>query len=473
MKLQFWEHQVRNIIYCASRNYAAIFDDPALGKTVTGIGLFLLLRDRGVVKNMLVVGTKSIVTEQWPKEIAKWDDFKGLRVTVLDGEAKHRKAVLPAEITLINADGLRWLAEHPVQYDMIIVDESTFFSNAMAIRTRVLQGLMQQTTRRYIMSGTAVSEGVEALYSQIKLLDDGLALGRTQSAFYYKYMLKSGPHTFVARKGAMDEVMRLIASFTTRTSAEDANIPLPPLVDDSTTEIHLDLPPEAERLYGEMYEHRVVQTPKGQTITAVNPGVRDVYLRQIANGALYTPDGGTWHVHSAKTDATIKKMREVWAAGKKCLLITSLDSDIERLELALGRKLARVTGGVSTAKRVAAIRKWNAGELTELVLHPKSAAHGLNLQGVPADVLFVSGYYSEEGDSQAIKRVHRPGQTQGVNVWRFLMRRTVDIKINKIVDAKSQAQKDAFTMLKQHQQETQGSLDAIDEAVQEIKAEAE
>ena len=104
--MQFWEHQVRNIVYCAGRSYAAIFDDPALGKTATALGLYLLLRDRGVVKNMLVVGTKSIVTEQWPKEIAKWDDFKGLRVTVLDGEGKRRKAMLPAEITLINADGL-------------------------------------------------------------------------------------------------------------------------------------------------------------------------------------------------------------------------------------------------------------------------------------------------------------------------------------------------------------------------------
>lgn len=451
MKLQFWPHQVKNLAFCLSHPYAAIFDDPALGKTATALGLFLLLRDRGVIRNMLVVGTKSIVTEQWPKEIAKWDDFKGLRVTVLSGEAKHRKAVLPAEITLINSDGLRWLAEHPVQYDMIVVDESTFFANAMAIRTRVLQGLMQSAKRRYIMSGTAIAEGVEGLYSQIKLLDNGITLGTTKSAFYARYMLQVGQHQWTARRGAAEEIMQLIAPFTTRTSSEDANIPLPPLVDDASTEIHLTLPPEAAALYEQMRNDSVIALPRGQTLAAANPGVRDVYLRQIANGALYTPDGGTWHLHSAKTDATVQKMREVWDAGKKCLLITSLDSDFERLEGALGRKIVRIAGGVSTAKRIAAIRDWNAGELSELILHPKSAAHGLNLQGVPADVLFVSGYYSEEGDSQAIKRVHRSGQREQVNVWRFLADRTVDIKINNVVGSKADTQREAFALLKEIQ----------------------
>ena len=294
----------------------------------------------------------------------------------------------------------------------------------------------------------------QTLSGQIKLLDGGLSLGTTKSAFYAKYMVQVRQYQWVARKGAAAEIMQMIAPFTTRTTAEEAQIPLPPLVDDASTEIHLDLPPDARVLYGQMHDERILQTPKGDTMAAANPGVRDVYLRQIANGALYTPDGGTWHIHSAKTDATIRKMQEVWAAGKKALLITSLDSDIDRIENALGRKILKIAGGVSTAKRIAAIRKWNAGELQELALHPKSAAHGLNLQGVPADVLFVSGYYSEEGDSQAIKRVHRPGQSQGVNVWRFLMRHTVDIKINNVVESKSEAQKDAFALLKQHQEQS-------------------
>lgn len=451
MKLQFWPHQVKNIVYCAGKDYAAIFDDPALGKTATVLGLFRLLRDRGVVRNMLVVGTKAIVTEQWPKEIAKWDDFKGLRVAVLSGEAKHRKALLPAEITLINFDGLRWLAEHPVQYDMIAVDESTFFANAMAIRTRVLQGLMQRAKRRYIMSGTAIAEGVEGLYSQIKLLDGGYALGTTKSAFYARYMFQSGLHTWAPRKGAAEEIMGLIASFTVRTTAEEANIPLPPLVDDATTEVHLELPAIARAIYDQMRKYSVIPLPHGGELTAANPGVRDVYLRQIANGALYLPSGGTWHIHDTKTAATVQKMQAVWATGKRCLLITSLDSDFERLEIALGRKIVRIAGGISTAKRIAAIRDWNAGELSELILHPKSAAHGLNLQGVPADVLFVSGYYSEEGDSQAIKRVHRSGQHEQVNVWRFLMNRTVDIKINNVVGSKSDEQRRAFGLLREIQ----------------------
>lgn len=103
--------------------------------------------------------------------------------------------------------------------------------------------------------------------------------------------------------------------------------------------------------------------------------------------------------------------------------------------------------------RKANIRKWNEGLLSEMVLHPKSAAHGLNMQEVPADVI-INSYYSEEGDSQVIKRVHRSGQKESVNVWRPICNGTVDEKIVRRLTHKAEAQDRAFVLLKQIQSES-------------------
>jgi SNF2 family DNA or RNA helicase len=75
-----------------------------------------------------------------------------------------------------------------------------------------------------------------------------------------------------------------------------------------------------------------------------------------------------------------------------------------------------------------AVVRWNAGKTRLLLLHPKSAGHGLNLQGNPNGnkIVFLSLPWSLELYEQTVGRLHRGGQTQDVWCYVLICNKTID-----------------------------------------------
>jgi len=76
-----------------------------------------------------------------------------------------------------------------------------------------------------------------------------------------------------------------------------------------------------------------------------------------------------------------------------------------------------------------AIQRWNAGQIELLLVHPKSAGHGLNLQFGGCHMVFLSLPWSLELYEQVIGRLHRSGQAHSVWVYVMMTNKTVDEKI--------------------------------------------
>lgn len=75
------------------------------------------------------------------------------------------------------------------------------------------------------------------------------------------------------------------------------------------------------------------------------------------------------------------------------------------------------------------IDAWNRGEIELLLIHPKSAGHGLNLQHGGCRMVFLSLPWSLEEYEQVIGRLHRSGQRHDVWVYVLLTDKTIDEKI--------------------------------------------
>jgi hypothetical protein len=75
------------------------------------------------------------------------------------------------------------------------------------------------------------------------------------------------------------------------------------------------------------------------------------------------------------------------------------------------------------------IERWNAGKIPLLAVHPKSAGHGLNLQGSCNHMVFLSLPWSLELYEQVVGRIHRGGQTKDVWVYVLLTNKTIDERI--------------------------------------------
>jgi len=76
-----------------------------------------------------------------------------------------------------------------------------------------------------------------------------------------------------------------------------------------------------------------------------------------------------------------------------------------------------------------AIERWNEGKIELLLIHPKSAGHGLNLQYGGSKIVFVSLPWSLELYEQTVGRLHRSGQKHEVWCYILLTNKTIDEKV--------------------------------------------
>ena len=105
---------------------------------------------------------------------------------------------------------------------------------------------------------------------------------------------------------------------------------------------------------------------------------------------------------------------------------------------------------MSTKAAAATEAAWNNRRLTELIVHPQSAGHGLNLQGAGcAHVVWFTLTWDQELYEQLIFRIRRPGSTaQRIFVHRIMAKGTVDYTVAGTLKAKDSGQRALFDALK-------------------------
>lgn len=190
---------------------------------------------------------------------------------------------------------------------------------------------------------------------------------------------------------------------------------------------------EQER-YEELKKDLVLQLPDGD-ITAANAASLSGKLSQMANGAIYTDAGETVAVHERKLDA-LEDIIEA-ANGKPVLVAYWFRHDLERI---MGR-LQKLKIPYARLDTDASIRKWNAGEIPVVLIHPASAGHGLNLQGGGNTLVWFGLTWSLELYQQTVARLWRQGQSsETVVVQHIITEGTIDGRIMKALSEKDNMQ---------------------------------
>tara|TARA_R110002167_G_scaffold300876_2_gene505158 strand:- start:139 stop:666 length:528 start_codon:yes stop_codon:yes gene_type:complete len=170
-------------------------------------------------------------------------------------------------------------------------------------------------------------------------------------------------------------------------------------------------------------------------------------LRQMASGAVYTNDDGEWvEVHDKKIDA-VKELSDS-LEGNPLLIFYEYRHDLARLQKAFpdSRFLG---GGVKAGEAEEIVHLWNASEIPQLLLHPASAGHGLNLQaGKCTDLCWFTITWDQELHEQAIGRVWRQGQDNAVTSHYIIADDTIDRHVIDVLDGKDNLQTALLNALK-------------------------
>jgi SNF2 family DNA or RNA helicase len=260
-----------------------------------------------------------------------------------------------------------------------------------------------------------------------------------------------GGYNWVPRAGAEEAIYSRLKPLVLRMSAADY-LDLPPYIPNT---IKIDLPEKAQKVYDQM-ESMLVATVEDDVVTAANIGAATGKCRQIANGGVYTssPDATkkTWaDVHEAKLDAVEEIVEEL--QGKPALIAYEFDHDLDRLRRRFGEDTPYIGGGVTQSRFREIEKEWNEGKIPILLAQPQSVAHGLNLQGTGAAVIWHSLTWDLENYEQLIRRIWRQGQKERVVVHHIVARGTIDEVVMRSAAAggkKDRTQQALLEALKSH-----------------------
>jgi len=421
MELRPYQNEAADFLY--ERDRAMILAPVGAGKTAITLTAMQAMLANGVAKRFLVLAPKRVCTDVWPVEQPKWAPATPVAVAV--GTPKERLAALrsKAQIVVSNYDNIQWLAEQALDFDAIVFDELTRLKNPSGTRFKALLKVIDPMTIRWGLTGSFTSNGLEDVFGQCKIVDQTL-LGRSKGAFMQQYFVLINKEfgEWAPRVGALANVMERIKPATYVLDAGDYKDKLPPL---HVIEVRCDMPDRKP------YEKMRVDF-QALDVTAINAGVVTGKLQQMASGFVYD----TRKQASDILGKFIVTQTPVWFSTHKFDRLEELLNENQRANTIIAytyqeelAELKRRYPRAQTLDDKDAIQRWNAGQIELLLVHPKSAGHGLNLQFGGCHMVFLSLPWSLELYEQVIGRLHRSGQAHSVWVYVMMTNKTVDEKI--------------------------------------------
>ncbi|MBO8164688.1 MAG: DEAD/DEAH box helicase [Brevibacillus sp.] len=421
--------------------YIALLLEMGLGKTVSTLtAIDLLLNDYFEANRVLVIAPLRVAEDTWSREIEKWDHLRHLRISkVLGSVAQRRKALkADADIYVINRENVEWLVSElgtKWDFDTVVIDELSSFKNHQSKRFRALRRVRPMMKRVIGLTGTPAPNSLIDLWPQIYLLDQGERLGKTITGYRERYFIpgeRSGHivYKWHQKKEAEQRIYEAISDIAVSMKAEDW-LELPERID---RVVPIRLSEQARALYKKL-ERDLLLPYQDADVVASTAAVLSNKLLQMASGAVYDEEKGVKLIHDAKLDA-LEDIIEA-AQGKPVMVFYNFKHSLERIQQRFpqARTLRKGKDGNED------IRAWNNDEIPLLLLHPKSAGHGLNLQESSCQtVVWFDQIWSLEEDQQANARVHRQGQTRRIVVMRLVAEGTMDEEAVEALERKAAGQ---------------------------------
>jgi SNF2 family DNA or RNA helicase len=420
--------------FIKDRGKCALFISPGLGKTITSLTAIRDLHAELEMGRALVVGPPRVARKTWPDEIREWQHTRAITHTSLQCPRKLREKRLKAatDIHLISADLIPWLDKETCgqhDYDAIFIDESTLFKSQSSQRWKAMRRLVAKARYVVLLTGTPSAQGLADLWGQMFLIDGGVRLGRSESEFQQRYFDRGfGDHGGWIAKDFADKKIKERIEDVVFTLMEKDYLDLPPLIENK---VIVDMTPEMTKDYKRFVREYVLEMMDGGQINAISAGALTQKLQQVANGIVLDGTGMPRELHRLKLDALADIVEE--AAGQPVMVAYSHRADIVRIRDMYPK-------AVLMGNNPQTITDWNEGRIPMLLMHPKSAGHGLNLQHGGSILAFFGLTWSAELHQQTIKRLHRSGQLHAVVVHYILTGGTIDERIMSSLTQKWRSQ---------------------------------
>jgi SNF2 family DNA or RNA helicase len=405
-------NQIEAVAFLSLIDKGMILAPVGAGKTAITLTAMQQALDTGRVRRFLVIAPKRVCTDVWTIEPVKW--APNLTVSIAVGSYAQRLIAFnkPTQVVVTNYDTLQ-TTPPLIGFDGIVFDELTVLKNPSGKRFKALFGLIKDFKVKWGLTGSFTSNGLEDVFGQCKIVDTAL-LGKSKTAFLQTYfvLLNKDFGEWVAKSTSLRDVMAVIKPATYLIDTQEYMDTLPPL-NVVPVKCAMDM-----KQYKEMKKDFVVYYEEKEII-AVNAAVVVNKLQQMASGFSYIEGSPAAWFSRHKFDRLDEILEENQHANT--IIVYNFQAELEELK--------RRYPNARTIDQQGVISSWNAGRVELLLVHPKSAGHGLNLQFGGSKMVFLSLPWSLDRYEQTIGRLHRSGQKNAVYCYVLLTDKTVDERI--------------------------------------------
>jgi SWI/SNF-related matrix-associated actin-dependent regulator 1 of chromatin subfamily A len=415
------EHQKVAIEKLLANDKFILADDMGLGKTTSAV---IGALESGA-KKVLIVCPASLKIN-WQREIANYSDR---RVLIVEG----RKWGSTFDFYIINydiiknyhttdksedSDDYKLLVNE--KFDLAIVDEAHYISNTTANRTRLLNDVLEQIPKVWLLTGTPMTSRPINYFNLLKIVDSPLTLNwQSYVRRYCKgYQFSVGNRKVWNTSGAsnLDELRERTKSYVLRRMKTDI-LDLPEKI---VTPVFVEL---TSKMYDEELEEftRISNDKKNDETISVTLN-RLMKIRQL--------------ISYEKIPYTCELIDKCLEQGKKVIVLTNFTMTLDMLHEKYKKNSVTLDGRMSKDKRQDAVDRFqNEDKIKVFIGNIKAAGVGITLTA--AEVVIMNDLSFVPADhSQGEDRAYRYGQKNSVLVYYPVFENTIEKVIYNILQKK-------------------------------------
>ncbi len=397
----------------------------------TQLSIFQDTRENFVRASLIVL--PSSLVHNWANEILKFaPHFKILKHIGGNREtdfSRFDKYDIILTTYGVVRNEIEWLKKYEFFY--IVLDESQIIKNP---ESKVFQAVSELNARnRLVLTGTPIENSLSDLWSQMHFINPGL-LG--EISFFRQHFII--PIEKEANTERQEKLREIIQPFILRRTKSEVASDLPEL----TEQIRYCNMTESQKSY---YEEEKSKARNEILDSISNVGIEKsalivlqalTRLRQIANHpSMIDPK---CNLDSGKFEEVISSIENIIAEDHKVLIFSSFVKHLDLFKKYFdsnNRKYSMLIG--QTHNREEVVKQFQEDpENRFFLISLKAGGVGLNLTA--ADYVFIlDPWWNPAAEMQAISRAHRIGQTEKVFVYRYISVETVEEKIIKLQERKS------------------------------------
>ena len=432
-KLELFPYQAYAADIMASRDRYGLHDEMGIGKTATSIGAVnRILGQRGVVI------APAMLRENWIREFRRFSTYdlrlcKGQNIHDFVAWSRGRFDVLITSYEL----AAKWRKEFKKQgefLDFLILDEAHYLKNANANRTKELLGeeacgdesWIEWAQHSWHVTGTPIANDPLDIFTFLRFAKAFDMDSRTfVNTFYNKVSGTYSARHFVKPEMA-GALQQLIQNNAIRRTHRDVGMELPPiwmrevLVDGDNKDIL-----EIVKQHPHLETAIVIAIEEGDLA-----GIEVEYIAMLRR-----------LIGKAKAIPYAQMLREELDAGCGKRVVFGIHTEpllyIRNYLLKHGYDAVIAYGETNERDRQEAVQRFMNDPNCKVFLgNIKVAGVGLTLTE-SSDIDMFESDWSPAGNAQAIKRVHRYGQTKNVTARFITLAGSVDETVNRVVAGKT------------------------------------